>query len=61
MSERYIVVGRCVDPGCPCVDSQGVVYYDGYNRRDAARSIDLVPSGYQIELSHPELRGRDRE
>jgi len=37
---HYQTIDRCTDPGCHCLDTAGVVLYDGPDRDEAERAKD---------------------
>ncbi len=50
MQTRYIVIHRCAEDGCRCVDRLGVIAYDGYDKDEALAMMDSLPSGYVAEM-----------
>ena len=36
---RYLTIDRCTEPGCRCLDTAGVILYDGPDREEAEAAL----------------------
>jgi len=47
----YTTTARCVEPGCRCLDSAGVILYRGPDRQAAQEAEEAAPRGYEVQTT----------
>jgi hypothetical protein len=44
---RRVIIYYCVKQNCNCLDRNGVIAYDGFDKSKAKKALNNPPSGYE--------------